>query len=103
MLIGTFVKNVQGAVMTGVGISVITASLSGIFAPYSVLPSVLQCFSRIYPISSANSSIVYLLEGENLAGYNPLSVGQIALTLITSFSLFIAGLIAYSKICWRKR
>lgn len=102
MLIGTFIKNVNGAIMTGVGISVVTASISGVMAPYSSLPMVLQAFARFYPISSGNSSITYLLVGEDFAGHNPLSAGQIALTIATSFVLFVAGLILYSKYCWRK-
>jgi ABC-2 type transport system permease protein len=102
MLIGTFIKNVDGAVMTGVGTSVITAALSGVMMPYSALPAVLKDFAKIYPVSSANSSIIYLLVGENYAGYNPLSIGQTTLTIITSLLLFVAGLIAYSRFCWRK-
>lgn len=101
MLIGTFVKNVHGAIMTGVGASVITSAISGVMVPYSALPALLQAFSRVYPVSSANSSIIYLLVGENYAGY-PLTAGQTALTIAISFLLFVAGLIAYSRFCWRK-
>jgi ABC-type uncharacterized transport system permease subunit len=88
--------------MTGVGISVVTAAISGVMAPYSSLPEVLQNFARIYPVSSANSSITYLLVGEYYAGYPPLSVSQTTLTIAISLSLFVAGLIAYSRFCWRK-
>ena len=102
MLIGTFIKHVHGAIMSGVGIAVVTAAVSGVMAPYSSLPWVLQQFSRIYPISSANSSITCLLVGENYAGYNPLSASQITLTTVISLLLFVAGLIAYSRFCWRK-
>lgn len=102
MLIGTFIKHVQGAIMTGVGISVVTAAISGLMAPYSSLPTILKHFSRIYPVSSASSTIIYLLEGKDFAGYNPLSAGQITTTILTSFLLFIIGLIAYSKFCWRR-
>lgn len=102
LLVGTFIRNVHGAIMTGVGISVVTASISGLFAPYSSLPAVLQDFARIYPVSSANSSIVHLLAGKDLAGYNPLTMGQITLTVGLSLSLFIVGLILYSRFCWRE-
>lgn len=102
MLIGAFIKHVHGAIMSGVGIAVITAAISGVMAPYSSLPRLLQQFARIYPISSANSSITYLLVGEEYAGYNPLSASQTTLTVVISSLLFIAGLIAYSRFCWRK-
>lgn len=102
MLIGTFIKHVHGAIMSGVGIAVVTAAISGVMAPYASLPWVLQQFARIYPVSSANSSVTYLLVGEDYAGYNPLSASQTTLTIVISFMLFIAGLIAYSRLCWRK-
>ena len=102
MLIGTFIKHVHGAIMTGVGMAVITAAVSGVMAPYSTLPSLLQHFARIYPISSANSSITYLLVGEDYAGYDPLSASQTTLTIVISLLLFVAGLITYSRFCWRK-
>jgi ABC-2 type transport system permease protein len=103
MLIGTFIKNLHGAIMTGVGIAVVSAAVSGVMAPYSSLPYVLQRFARVYPVSSANSSITYLLAGKDFAGYNPLSTGQITLTIILSFLLFIVGLILYSAFCWKKK
>jgi len=102
MLIGTFIKHVHGAIMSGVGIAVVTAAVSGVMAPYSSLPWMLQQFSRIYPVSSANSSITYLLVGEYYAGYDPLTAAQTALTIVISVLLFVAGLAAYSRLCWRK-
>jgi ABC-2 type transport system permease protein len=102
MLIGAFIKHVHGAIMSGVGLAVVTAAVSGIMAPYSSLPWILQEFSRIYPISSANSSVTCLLVGKDYAGYDPLSVNQAALTIAVSLALFLAGLIAYSKFCWRR-
>jgi ABC-2 type transport system permease protein len=102
MLIGTIIKHVHGAIMTGVGIAVVTASLSGVMAPYSSLPELLQNFAKIYPVSSANSSITYLLVGEKYAGYIPLTTSQTTLTIVISFLLFVAGLIVYSRFCWRK-
>jgi ABC-2 type transport system permease protein len=102
MLIGTFVKHVHGAIMSGVGLTVVSAALSGVMTPYAYLPSVLQNFARIYPISSANSAITYLLVGEEYAGYNPLSASQTIPTALVALLLFILGLITYSKLCWKK-
>ena len=102
MLIGTFVKHVHGAIMSGVGLTVVSAALSGVMTPYSYLPSILQSFARIYPLSSANSAITYLLVGEEYAGYNPLSMNQTALTVLIALLLFILGMIAYSRVCWKK-
>lgn len=102
MLLGTFIKHVHGAIMSGVGIAVVTAAISGVMAPYSSLPWLLQQFAKIYPVSSANSSITYLLVGGDYAGYNPLSASQTSLTVAISLLLFIGGLIAYSRFCWRK-
>jgi ABC-2 type transport system permease protein len=102
MLIGTFVKHVHGAIMSGVGLTVVSAALSGVMTPYAYLPSVLQDFARIYPISSANSVITYLLVGEEYAGYNPLGVDQSILTACLALLLFVIGLIVYSRFCWKK-
>ena len=102
MIIGTFVKHVHGAIMSGVGITVVSAALSGVMTPYAYLPSVLQTFARIYPISSANSAITFLLVGEDYAGYPPLSIGQTFTTAFIALLLFIIGLIAYSRFCWKK-
>jgi ABC-2 type transport system permease protein len=102
MLISTFIRHVHGAIMSGVGLTVISAAISGVMTPYAYLPSVLQQFARIYPISSANSSITFLLVGMDYAGYDPLDAGQIILTIVMSSLLFIVGLVTYSKFCWRK-
>jgi len=88
--------------MSGVGLTVVSAALSGVMTPYAYLPSVLQDFARIYPISSANSAITYLLVGEEYAGYNPLSVSQTVPTALVALLLFILGLITYSRLCWKK-
>ena len=101
LLVGTFIKHVHGAVMTGVGISVITAAVSGMFMPYSSLPSSLQQFARLYPVASANSSATYALLGEEMAGYNPLAASQIGLTAGLSVFLLVLGTILYSRFCWR--
>jgi ABC-2 type transport system permease protein len=102
MLIGTFVKHVHGAIMSGIGLTVVSAALSGVMTPYAYLPSVLQNFARIYPISSANSAITFLLVGEEYAGYNPLGASQPVLTALVALLLFVLGLITYSRFCWKK-
>jgi ABC-2 type transport system permease protein len=103
MLIGTFVKHVHGAIMSGVGLTVVSAALSGVMTPYAYLPSVLQEFAKIYPISSANSAITYLLVGAEYAGYNPLEyASQPVLTALVALLLFVLGLITYSRFCWKK-
>jgi ABC-2 type transport system permease protein len=102
MLIGTIITHVHGAIMTGVGLTVVSAAVSGVMTPYTYLPSILQQFAKTYPISSANSAITYLLVGSEYAGYNPLTPSQIALTLTLSLLVFAVGLITYSKFCWRK-
>lgn len=102
MFIGTFIKHVHGAIMSGVGIAVVTAAISGVMTPYSYLPWLLQQFAKIYPISSSSSSITFLLVGEQYAGYPPLSASQTTLTIVTSLLLFAGGLVAYSRFCWKK-
>ena len=102
MLIGTFVKHVHGAIMSGVGLTVVSAALSGVMTPYAYLPSVLQDFARIYPISSANSAITFLMVGEEYAGYNPLTMSQTVSTAFLALLFFIIGLFAYSRFCWKK-
>jgi ABC-type multidrug transport system permease subunit len=87
--------------MTGVGIAVVTSAVSGMFMPYSALPPLLQQFARIYPISSANSSAIYALMGEGMAGYNPLTASQTGLTVGLALFLLILGTILYSRRCWR--
>jgi ABC-type multidrug transport system permease subunit len=99
MLIGTFIKHVHGAIMTGVGLTVVSAAISGVMTPNTYLPQLLQRFATIYPISSANSSITYLLVGKDYARYNPLGTSQITLTILISLSVFAVGLITYSKFC----
>ena len=101
LIIGTFIKHVQGAVMSGVGIAVITAAVSGLFAPYSMLPAPLQLFSRTYPISSAWASATYSLLGESMASYNPLTATQITTTIALSLFLLILGTVLYSRLSWR--
>jgi len=101
LIVGTFIKRVHGAVMTGVSISVVTAAISGMFAPYEVLPAALQQFSRVYPISSASASVIASLIGKEFAGYNPLTTSQIGLTIGLSLLLLILGINLYSRLSWR--
>jgi len=101
LIIGTFIRRQHGAIMTGVGISVVTASISGMFAPYEFLPPALQQFSRIYPISSASNLAKYFLTGEEFVGYNPLTTNHIALTIALSLFLLILGINLYSRLSWR--
>jgi ABC-2 type transport system permease protein len=101
LIIGTLIKHLQGAIMTGVGIAVVTASISGLFAPYTVLPAPLQLFSRIYPISSANASVTCSLLGESIAGYNPLTASQVGMTIALSLFLLVLGTVLYSRLGWR--
>lgn len=104
MLIGTFIKSINGATMTGVAIAIITATISGIFTPYAVLPSSLQAFAQVYPVSSCNSSLIALLAGgPEMAGYDPLTAGHIALTIALSVILFALGSVLYRRFCWRRR
>ncbi len=101
LIAGTLIKNLQGAIMTGVGIAVVTSAISGLFAPYEVLPVPLQTFARVYPISSAQASIVHLLAGPDMVAYNPLSSSQVTLTIALSFALLLVGTVLYSILGWR--
>lgn len=101
LIVGTLIKNLQGAIMTGVGFAVVTSAISGLYAPYEVLPVPLQIFSRVYPISSAQASIVYLLSGPDMVAYNPLTSGQVTLTIALSITLLLAGTVLYSRLGWK--
>jgi ABC-2 type transport system permease protein len=101
LIAGTLIKNLQGAIMTGVGIAVITSFISGLFAPYEALPVPLQTFARVYPISSAQASIVHLLAGPDMVAYNPLTSSQVALTIALSFALLLVGTVLYSRLGWK--
>jgi len=101
LIAGTLIKNIQGAIMTGVGIAVITSAISGLFAPYEALPVPLQTFARVYPVSSAQASIVHLLAGPDMVAYDPLTSSQIALTVALSFALLLVGTVLYSRLGWK--
>lgn len=102
LIIASVIKGESAATHTGIALTLLTAFLGGMFVPYSMLPPFLQVAARMHPIPSANASIVFLLQGEAFAHYNPVTVGQIGLTIIESCALFVIGLIMYSKLCWRK-
>ncbi|MDI9644324.1 MAG: ABC transporter permease, partial [Candidatus Verstraetearchaeota archaeon] len=102
LILGTLIKSEQGAVYTGIGVALITSFMSGIFTTYSQLIPPLQLFSRVYPISSSSSALIYLLIGERMAGYNPLDPIQIAMTVASSVILFAIGLGIYTRYCWRR-
>ena len=99
LIVGSLIKNVQGAIMTGVGIAVVTSAISGIFFPYSMLPPILQKFSQIWPMSSANSIIINNLIGN--IGYNPLTALNLSLVIATSLLFFTVGVVLYTVYCWR--
>jgi len=99
LIVGSLIKNIQGAIMTGVGIAVVTSAISGVFFQYSMLPSVLQNFARIWPMSSANSIIISYLIGD--IGYNPLTALNLSLTIVISLLFFTVGVVLYTVYCWR--
>lgn len=101
LMAGTLIKHVQGAIMTGVGIAVVTSAISGLFAPYQFLPAPLQTFARVYPISSAQASIVYLLAGPDMVAYDPLTYSQVSLTIALSIALLLVGTVLYSRLGWK--
>lgn len=101
LMAGTLIKNLHGAIMTGVGIAVVTSAISGLFAPYEFLPVPLQMFSRVYPISSAQASIVHLLAGPNMVAYNPLTFSQVTLTIALSLALLLIGIVLYTRLGWK--
>jgi len=101
LLVGTLIKNLHGAIMTGVGIAVVTSAISGLFAPYQFLPAPLQSFARVYPISRAQASIAYLLAGPDMVAYNPLTSGQVTLTIALSLALLLVGTVLYSRLGWK--
>jgi ABC-2 type transport system permease protein len=101
LIIATLIRRQHGAIMTGVGISVVTASISGMFAPYEFLPAALQQFSRTYPISAASAFVKYFLFSEEITGYNPLTTSQLGLTIALSLLLLILGINLYARRSWR--
>lgn len=103
LIVASLVKGESAATHTGVALTLLTYFLGGMALPYGNLPAVLKAFARLHPISSANASMVYLLEGESFVGYNPLSAAQTASTVLLTVFVFVAGLVMYSRLCWRRR
>jgi len=99
LIIGSFLKHIIGAIMTGIGITVLINILIGL--PYKIIPDYLKVFLKFLPFSSINSSLIHLLVGESFAGYNPFNAIQAIFTPIISIIIFIIGLILYSNLCWR--
>ena len=102
LVIGSYSKLVLSTFFVALAITMVTAFISGIFIPYTVLPPFLQGFAHVYPIASATSSSVYLMLGESAAGYNPLAVGQVISTLLISIAFLAVGVFIYSKLAWKR-
>jgi ABC-2 type transport system permease protein len=102
LILGSLIKSVQGVAFFGLALALIFAFVSGIFVPYSQLSAPLQSFSQAFPVSSATSSIAYLLLGQDVAGYNPLMPGQIATTTVVALVLLAIGLVVYHRTNWRQ-
>lgn len=103
LIIASLVKGESAATHTGVALTLLTYFLGGMALPYSNLPDVLKAFARLHPVSSATASMIYLLEGEMFVGYNPLSAAQTASTVLLTVLVFAAGIVMYSRLCWRGR
>ena len=101
LIIASLVDGESAATHLGIGISLVMFFL-GIGIPYSQLPRELQIWSRINPLSSAFAPIISLLEGEQILGYNPFTIVQIALLIVLSLLIFSIGVFFYSKIAWSK-
>jgi ABC-2 type transport system permease protein len=102
LIIASWVRAESAATHAGIALTLLTAFMGGMFLPYDMLPSVFQAIARLHPITSANAAIVYLLEGEQYAYYNPLNALQMGVTVGLSAVLFISGMILYSSRCWLK-
>lgn len=101
LIMGSFIKSVQGTAFIGLAVSVILAYLSGIWIPYGELSAPLQAFSRVFPISSASSSMFYLLLGQDVAGYDPLTTSQVVTGVVLSAALLVVGVTVYHRTSWR--
>lgn len=101
LIIASLVNGESAATHTGVALSLLIFFLGGMAFPYSALPAPLQAFARFHPISSANTLLIYLFEGESMVGYNPCAIEQIIPMIAISVLTFIIGLLLYSKTCWK--
>lgn len=100
LIMGSFIKSVQGTAFLGLAVTLCLSFTSGIFVPYSQLIAPLQAFSRTLPISSAAASVNYLLLGESAVGYNPITLSQIMTGVVVSLLLLAIGLYIYHKTSW---
>ena len=102
LLLGSFIKSVQGTAFIGLALCIVLMYLSGIWVSYSNLSAPLQAFSQVFPISSAASSMFYLLLGPDVAGYNPLTVGQVATSAVLAVALLAIGVFVYHRTSWHQ-
>ena len=102
LIIASLVKGESAATHTGMAITLLTFFLGGMALPYTSLPEALRVFSRVHPITSANASMIFLLEGKNYIGYNPLGAFQAFTTAALSLLILIMGMIMYENLCWRR-
>jgi ABC-2 type transport system permease protein len=100
LILGSLIKSVQGTAFLGLAVTLALAFTSGILVPYSELSGALQAFSRVFPISSAASSVGYLLLGQVAVGYDPLTLGQIVTAGAVALVLLAIGLVLYHRTSW---
>ena len=103
MIFGAMIAGEGAATHIGVEVTIVTASISGLFTPYSALPEILKRFAEYYPPSSAIASMVDLLEGEHFAGYNPLTPEHVVYTIVSSTILLMLSLAVYRQKMWASR
>jgi len=101
-IIASLVKGDSTATRTGVAITLLSYFLGGMAFPYTSLPEALRAFARLHPITPANTSMFFLLEGEGYIGYNPLGAVQVSTTMASSLHILAVGVALYSNLCWRK-
>jgi ABC-2 type transport system permease protein len=102
LIISSIINGESAATHIGIGLSMVIFFI-GIGLPYTQLPSELQVLSKINPLTAAYATILYLLEGYEMLGYNPLNFAQITSTITLSSMLFGIGLYFYKNIAWKKR
>ena len=102
LIIASIINGESAATHLGIGISLLIYFI-GIGLPYTLLPVPLQIFSRINPLSASFAFTIFLLEGQEVLGYNPFTFFQMTSTIALSLIFFTIGLFFYSKIAWRKR
>jgi len=102
LTIASLVKGESAATHTGVAMTLLTYFLGGMALPYTSLPEALRAFAKLHPITSANASMIFLLEGESYVGYNPLGAVQVSTTVAMSLLVLALGVALYSNLCWRR-